>query len=267
MATETDGGKSSEPGLTQMPVIRVIDAHAPLRWLRAAWNDVRHAPGPALFYGCVLATMGAILVNTIASGAIGLAFMTGFLIVGPFLLMGLYEIARSHERGTPVSLAATMVAWRANLPAVGFLSCILALLLAVWLRVSVVVVALFFPRATPQLSTLLIDLLQSGDGWTFLGAYALAGFGFALFVFSSAVVSLPMMLDRPRIDTLTAMITSCNAVRINLRPLALWAALIVAIIGAGFVTWFAGLVLAVPLIGCASWHAYRELVAPDAAPG
>src|SRR5690348_16507013 len=98
MASEIERVVAAVAADTQrMPEVRIIGADAPLRWLRRGWADVLRSPGPALFYGGVLAVMGAILVNTVSSGAIGLAFMTGFLIVGPFLLMGLYDIARRNE--------------------------------------------------------------------------------------------------------------------------------------------------------------------------
>lgn len=265
MATES--GTPAELNYEPMPELRGVGTDAPLRWLKAGWHDVRRAPAPSLFYGVVLAAMGAILVNTIAHGAVGLALMTGFLIVGPFLLMGLYDIARRLEHGAPVRLADTMIAWRANIPAVGFLAMILALMLAVWVRVSIVVVALFFPRGTPKMGQLLRDLLSSAEGWTFIGAYLAAGAGFALFVFAAACVSLPMMLDRPKVDTLTAIIASFNAVRTSFKPMLLWGLAIAVLVAFGFLTWFVGLVVVLPVIGCATWHAYREIVAPRQTPG
>jgi len=97
---------------------------------------------------------------------------------------------------------------------------------------------------------------------TFLLAYLAAGFGFALFVFATSVVSLPMLYDREKMDTLTAMIASFNALRLNFWPMLVWAAIIVALIVLGFATFYVGLVLVLPLVGLATWHAYREVVAP-----
>ena len=75
------------------PSVRTIELRAPWRWLRAGWNDLRAAPGPGLFYGAVLALMGFLLTRYYA-GAVGLALTTGFLLVGPFLAIGLYDVAR-----------------------------------------------------------------------------------------------------------------------------------------------------------------------------
>jgi len=78
-------------------------------------------------------------------------------------------------------------------------------------------------------------------------------------VFAISVVSIPMTLDR-KTDFMTAILTSVAAVRANPAPMALWAALIVLFTGLGLLTFYLGLVLALPLIGHATWHAYRSLV-------
>ncbi len=237
---------------------------APWRWLRQGWRDFRTAVAVSMFYGVVLTLMGVVLTQFAGSGAVELAFLTGFLIVGPFLLMGLYDVSRRLRARERVDLGLTLFAWKDNAPAIGFYALILALLLAVWLRISVVVVALFFPGGAPSGAALASALMASPEGWMFVGAYTLAGLGFALFVFATSVVSLPMLLDRRDMDTLTAMITSFNALRLNLAPMALWAAIIVAAVAAGFASFYLGLIVALPVIGHASWHAYRETVAQGA---
>jgi uncharacterized membrane protein len=246
----------------RFPEVNVLQRGAAWRWLKAGWDDLRAAPGASLFYGAVLALMGWVLRHFFGEAAYALAFATGFLLVGPFLAMGMYDISRRRERGLPVSVGATLTAWRANVPAIGFYAVILALLMAVWIRVSVVVVALFFEGGMPNAATLLPDLAHSENGPFFLLAYVAAGFGFALLVFATSVVSLPMLLDREKMDTLTAMITSFNALRQNFAAMLLWAVVIVGLIALGFATFYAGLVVVVPLIGHATWHAYRETVKP-----
>lgn len=243
------------------PSVRTIELRAPWRWLRAGWNDLRTAPGPGLFYGAVLALMGFLLTRYYA-GAVGLALTTGFLLVGPFLAIGLYDVARRRERGETVALAPTLTAWKANLPSIGFYALILTLSLAVWIRVSVVVVALFFPDGTPTLAEFVGELGRSPDAWGFLLAYAAAGAGLALLVFATSAVSLPMLLDREKMDCVSAMIVSFNVLRQNFRPMLIWAAIVVVLTALGFVTAYLGLIVALPVIGYATWHAYRETVAP-----
>ncbi len=89
---------------------------------------------------------------------------------------------------------------------------------------------------------------------------------FATLVFAVSVVSVPMMLDRGN-DAVSAAILSVQVLARNPATMALWAALIVALTAIGFATAFAGLVLTMPVIGHASWHAYRDCVAWGAPPG
>jgi uncharacterized membrane protein len=242
------------------PAVKRVDASAPWRWLRMAWGDLRATPLPSLSYGLLLAAMGFVLGRFVAEAAYELAFATGFLLVGPFLAMGIYDISRRRERGERATLAPTLTAWKQNVPAIGLYAIILALLMAVWIRVSVVVVALFFEGGVPSMQSMLRDIVTSENGVVFVAAYLAAGFGFALLVFATSVVSLPMLLDRPKMDTLTAMIVSFNALRLNIQPMLLWGALIAVLVAVGFALYYLGLIVVLPLIGHATWHAYRETV-------
>jgi uncharacterized membrane protein len=98
--------------------------------------------------------------------------------------------------------------------------------------------------------------------WDFVVTYFAVGAIFAQIAFSISVVSIPMMLDR-NTDAIVAAITSVRAVLENPGPLLLWALLIVLLVGAGFATGFFGLILTAPIVGHATWHAYRELVGPE----
>lgn len=248
----------------RLPRVAVVPSGAVGRWLSRAWQDFRAAPLASGFYGLVLAIMGLILGYFSGDAAYELGFVTGFLLVGPFLAIGMYDLSRQRESGSAVVLTRSLSAWKANVPAIGFYAIILALLMAVWIRVSVVVVALFFDGGVPTVHTLVRDILAAENGLIFVGAYLAAGAGFALLVFATSVVSLPMLLDRSEMDTLTAMITSFNALRLNFGQMLAWGATIVALTAFGFVTFYLGLILVLPLIGHGTWHAYREVVEPDA---
>lgn len=249
------------PGDSPFPEARVAAPGAPWRWLVLGFADMRAAPAASLFYGVVFALMGAALMLAVGSAAVELALVTGFLLVAPFLSVGVYDLSRRRQQGEQPMLAPTLTAWKANAPALGFYALILALLLAVWIRVSVVVVALFFSSGAPLEHGVLAELASSLDGWIFMGAYAAAGAAFALLVFATSVVSIPMLLDRAEMDTITAMIASYTVLRRNFATMLLWAAIIVGLMAVGFFTYFIGLVVVAPLIGHATWHAYRDTVA------
>lgn len=246
-----------------VPAVQTVGLGAPLRWIGAGFNDLLTAPVGSLFYGTVLALMGWALV-TWYGGAVGLALTTGFLLIGPFLAVGIYDLSRQVGMNTPPDWRRSLTAWQANRPAIGFYALILMLSLAVWLRISVVLVAILVPGGFESTADLLALLSESPGVWVFLAIYLGIGALLAAFSYAISAVALPMLLDRPEMDAISAMITSFQAIRRNPRPMALWAAIIVALITAGFMSWFVGLVVVVPLVGHATWHAYRQLVATPA---
>ena len=243
------------------PTVRRVAAAAPLRWLVLGARDFRARPLPSLFYGICFAAMGWML-GTLLRPAPGLmmALTAGFLLVGPFMAMGLYEVARCREAGLPCTLSATTVAWRRNLSNIAIMGIGLGVLMALWARSSMMVIAIFFPRQMPSVSVLL-NALARGDDASFLATWIGVGALFATLVFAFTAVAIPLMLDRGT-DAITAMLASAIAFGQNMMPMALWAAAIVLLTGLGFATGFLGLVLTVPWVGLATWHAYRELIAP-----
>ncbi len=242
-----------------LPGIRAVEAAAPLRWLDAGFRDCLAMPCASLFYGAVLALMGYLLTRYYG-GALGIAFTTGFGLVGPFLAIGLYDLSRQRATGQRPRLRTSLLAWNDNLPAIGFYAAIAMLSLAVWARVSVVIIALFFPDGVESLTALLAALRDSTETWVFLTIYSLVGAGLALFTFASSAVALPMLLDRREMDAISAMIVSFNTIRLNPLPMIAWAAIIVLLTATGFVTWFLGLIVVLPVIGHGTWHAYRDCV-------
>jgi len=155
-------------------------------------------------------------------------------------------------------LVPTIDVWRPNLGSIGMFALVLGVLLLVWSRASLVVIALSFPDEMPSLRGFMENALSPKNLEFVLAYFAVGGF-FAALVFAIAVVSVPMMLDR-NTDGIVAALTSLRVCRENVLPMAVWAALIAIVVGAGFLLWFAGLVVAVPVIGHATWHAYRALV-------
>jgi len=250
---------ATNPRSSPFPPVRRIDAAAPLRWLAAGWHDLRAAPAPSLFYGAAFAAMGW-LIHFVFRHAheYTSALTAGFLLMGPFLCTGLYDISRRLAAGQRVTLAQTMTAWRANLGAFSLFALVLTVVMLVWARASLITFALFFSSGMPSLSGFL-GRVASIEHWDFVLTYFAVGGVFATIVFALSVVSVPLMLARGT-DTVVAAITSVRALTLNPLPLFLWAALIVLLVGAGFATLFIGLLITVPIVGHATWHAYVDIV-------
>jgi uncharacterized membrane protein len=251
---------ASQDDESRMPVVKAVDAGAPFRWLGKGWRDLWQSPIASLGHGVAFAAIGAFLVSFAwARSHIALTLVSGFLLVAPVLAINLYALSRQIERtGRPNPMEA-LRAWRANAGSIALFGLLLAFVLIAWERVSAILFALFYGGTVPDLDNFLSDVLFSGRYNTLLITYFGIGAIVAAVVFAVSVVSLPMLLDRD-VDAATAVITSLRAVRKNLGPMILWAAVLTVLAAIGIATWMIGLVVIFPWLGHASWHAYRELV-------
>lgn len=250
--------------MRETPEIRKVALDAAYGWLEAGWKDLWAAPWISLTYGAVFAVFAYLAVLQLTRFnalplLLPLAF--GFLLVGPILAAGLYEISRRRERGEAIDFRAVAGAEWAGRDQLASFGMLLFVLYFFWMNVAFLLFMLFFgPFSFPPLDGFVSALLLTPEGQGLLMAGTVAGAAFAAVAYSISVIAVPMMFDR-KVDAVTAMLASAQAVRNNLPAMALWAALIAGITWLGFVLLFAGLVVAFPLIGHASWHAYKELAA------
>lgn len=241
------------------PKVRTIEVDQPLQWLKRGWNDLVSCPLASLFYGACFTAGGVLMVLALGGAPEYIAAVTsGFLILGPFFALGLYEISRRREKGQPCSLGPTLMAWKGNAANLGIFTAILLVLFLVWARASMVVFALFYSGEMPSMSGFLRHVIST-DHFGFLAAYFAVGGLFALIAFAISLISIPLMLDR-RLDAVTAAIASVRALAANPAAMFVWAGLIALLGGLGLVTFLAGMLVAGPLLGHATWHAYRDLV-------
>jgi len=231
---------------------------APLRWLALGWRDFLRCPGLGLFYGAAFAAMGWCLLFAFRHApAWTLALSAGFLLVGPFMCMGLYQASQRLERGEQALLADSLLAWEDKLGAMAIFGGALLILEMIWARASLVVFAVSFD-GMPDLGGSLASLL-SLENLGFIVAYVAVGSIFAALIFGVSVVSIPMLLDQP-VDAITAALTSLRLALSQPFVMLWWGALITLLVALAMLPGFAGLLVVGPVLGHASWHAYRAAV-------
>lgn len=243
-----------------IPQIRQIEAGRPLDWLRRGWRDLSENLGASLVYGVFLALVGY-LILTYASQRPYLfsVAISGFLLIGPLTAAGIYEISRQREAGRRIGFLESLRGLREHRDSLLHFGILLALMLVVWERISAIMFALFYSDRVPDLANFYRDVFFSGDYLQFVIAYVLAGGLIACIVFSISVVSVPMMMARD-VDIMTAMATSARAARRNPAAMVVWGGLLVVLVLIGFATMMIGSVILLPLLGHATWHAYRDLL-------
>ena len=239
--------------------LRVLTLRDPLHWLALGWRDFRRAPAIGLFYGLCFMVMGWALLTVFEhSPAYVLALSGGFLLVGPFLCLGMYRVSQQLENGHAPGFADSVLAWRARTGQLGIFGVLLLVLEMLWARSTLVVFAVTFD-GMPDFKGSLMALL-SPDNLTFIIVWAALGALFASLIYAISVVSMPMILHR-RTDAITAGLTSLRLVLGQTGVMLCWALIIAVLVTLALLPWFAGLLVVGPVVGHASWHAYRAAVA------
>lgn len=248
------------------PRIRSIGAEDVLAAFRAGIDDFRAAPLYGLAFGAIYA-FGGLLLLWITVGA-GIGYLTyplatGFALIGPFVAVGCYEVSRRRERGEsldPVSVFG--VIFRQGGRELGWMAFVTLFVFIVWMyQVRVLFILCLGLQGFATLSDFGHALLETSNGWLFLALVHADGLAFALVTFSLTVVSFPLLLDRD-VDFITAMITSIQSVVRNPRTMISWGVIVTALLFVSILPLFLGLVVALPVLGHATWHLYRRLIEP-----
>ncbi len=243
-----------------LPNVRRVGLERPMAWLKAAWNDMRRNPIASLAYGLLFAMAGdLILIFAWRIPYLFTAAISGFFLIGPLLAGGLYEISRRQGLGEHSTFFDSLAGWRRNGQSMAMFGMLLAFASIIWERTSAVFFAILIPGLAPDLWSFVPNVLLNPAYLSLTLAWLIVGAFLAMLVFSVSAVSIPMLVDRD-VDFVTAMITSLRAVLSNAKVMLLWATIVVALTMAGFATLLFGLVVFMPLLGHASWHAYRDLV-------
>lgn len=234
----------------------------PFTWLAKGWRDIRMAGIYSLRYGAAIVVLSGLITWLVWStdSLFLLPFLiAGFFIVAPPLGIGLYLMSAHLECGEPLSGCSAYQAWKLNQSQVSMVSTGFTILLNIWLVANVALFAVLYEGSSPSFDNFFVKVFLSEAGLKFALASLVVGFLIAWAAFAISVVTVPMLIDR-KVDGFTAIRFSIKSVLGNMPAMMLWAALIVFIVGLGLATFYLGLVIALPLIAHASWHAYRDLV-------
>lgn len=261
----TDTRSAPLPRTTPLPV-REVPVTAALGWLGLGWGDVWRTPAVSLAHGLAVALFGALLLMVARHQFWWLAgAFTGFLLVAPVLATGLYALSRAQEDGGTSQPARTVAAVWASLDhRLVLFGLLLALAGTGWVVTSAALITWLTPQPIHTPLDFARHIVVAPDGWLFWLWLGVGGL-LAAPVFASTVVAVPLLLDR-RIGVLRAVLTSWQTVLVNPGPMAAWAFALMAMTLLGLFTAMLGLVLVIPWLGHASWHAYRGLVDAQGVP-
>lgn len=264
-STDPAAPESAEEAADFLVGLRPLSADAPLRWLARGGRDFLRAPAIGLCFGACFVAMGWALLTVFQYAPAYLLWLSaGFLLVGPFLCMGLYQVSAQLERGERPRLLDAALAWRRRRGTLAIFGLVLLVIEMLWARASLVVFALAVQGNMPSFAGSLSSLLDPRNldfvlTWLALGAV------FATLIFAVSVVSIPMILDR-QTDAISAGLTSLRLVLGQPVLLLCWAAIIAVLVTLAMLPGFAGLLVVAPILGHASWHAYRAAVEPPPPP-
>lgn len=231
---------------------RKLEWSAPFRWLKMGWQDYRDAQSLSMAYGLFFALVGLLLSSLVVrySSTIFL-FSVGvfFILLGPLLAFGLYDIPRQIEQGEKPTLKHSLWQIRNSAPNQWIFAVVVFVIALIWMRAATIIHVFYPEGAEPALEELL----------TFFAVGTSVGAGFLGLVFGISAFSLPMMVDR-KVDGISAALSSLGAVMNNMWVCSLWAFMIFALILFGFATAFLGLIVVLPVIGYATWHGYEDVI-------
>jgi len=239
----------------EMPFVapcRKLTTDAPLRWLKLGWEDLRRAPKLSLSYGAATTLVGYIisfLAYKFGNLYTVLGLMSGFIFIGPFVAIGLYSISCQLRDGKPPVLGYCLREGGKHVSNIMLYGFILMVVFLIWARAASML-HVFYP----------VEIDADWHGFVmYLGIGSLVGSLFAAIIFCASAFSLPMIMDR-RVDMVTAVVSSINAVLRNKKVMIIWALYIAGLVLISFASALIGFIVFLPLLGHGAWHAYLETI-------
>ncbi|HVY81179.1 MAG TPA: DUF2189 domain-containing protein [Steroidobacteraceae bacterium] len=236
--------------------VRRVALDRPGAWVRAGWDDLRHFGMASLGHGLLIAGLGAVLLIVGGTHPYFIAAaIFGYLLVGPIMTTGACELSRRRAAGEPVGFDESLQVIGRHARELFKFGGMLALAALIWFVASEAMLRSVTSPPWPQLWGGFLDTASAGQ---VLGYFA-SGAVLAVIVFAVSVVAVPLIIDRDATAE-AAMWVSIKATFANPGAMLRWSALIVALTAFGFVTLLVGMIVVAPLLGHATWHAYRDLV-------
>jgi uncharacterized membrane protein len=239
--------------------IRRVPARRAIEWLERGWDDVKQIGSAGIAHGALIAILGGVLLMLGSTHMYLIAAaVTGYLLIGPVMTTGLCELARRREAHQSVGFDDSLQALTRNPEGLTHFGGILALIAVVWFVLSAMLLATVLSGSAPSLAVALWGGASMLTPSQLLG-YVACGGVLAAIVFATSVVAVPLIIDR-HASASEAIRASVRVTLANLPAMLLWAFLIVGLTAIGFLTALVGMVVVAPLLGYATWHAYRDLV-------
>lgn len=250
--------------LGKHPILHVEVRRVPMLesivWLRHGWDDLWTIRWPSLAHGALIAILGAVFI-ILGSTHLYLiaAALTGYLLVAPIMSTGLCELSRRRAASEPLGFDESLLPVSRDRDSLIRFGAVLAVIAFLWFVASAVTLQSVLHVPTPTLAVMLWGVFTDVVTGPQLLAYIGSGAVLAAIVFSVSVVAVPLIIDRHASAT-DAIFASIKVTLKNLPAMIVWSALIVALTAFGFLTFLIGMVVVAPLLGHATWHAYRELI-------
>lgn len=244
---------------TVLPPVNQLNLAVIGQVLAAGWRDFRQAPKFGIFFSAVYA-LGGLALTVLGAGTVvwTLALSLGFPLVAPFAAVGIYEVSRRLETGEALNWPGILgVIWAERGRQIPWLGAIIVIYFLFWTFLAHMIFALFLGLSAMINVSTSYEVLFTGPGLVMMGAELVVGGVLAFLLFSLTVVALPLLLDR-EVDFVTAMLISLKVVRENTAVMLVWAAVLAATILVALIPLFLGLLIALPVLGHASWHMYRR---------
>jgi uncharacterized membrane protein len=240
--------------------VRRVTARQSIEWVRRGWDDFRHLKSASLAHGALITAMGAVLLMLGSSHAYLIAAaVTGYLLVGPIMTTGVCELSRRREAGERTGFDESMQGMLRNPEGLLYFGVVLAIIAAAWFVVSGIVLQSALHASAPSLGEALWGSMSDAASRPQLVAYIGSGAVLAAIVFTLSVVAVPLIIDR-HANALDAMWISAKVTFWNLPAMIVWAGIIVGLTIVGFAPFLFGMIVVAPVLGHATWHAYKDLI-------